>query len=105
MLVLVGTVLIEPIGEEFVPKQDSDLASFKFGEESASDSISDIGVIVIDGPIPLSTSRLFGLFIELVVLGGFPFFLIGGGDPNITPVQECESDGKSNVQILLSLPI
>ena len=48
-------------------------------------------------------SRLFGLFFELVVFGSFAFFLIGGGDPNITPVQECESDGNSKVQMLLSL--
>ena len=51
------------IGETLPAKQDIDLASFIFGEESASDSNSDIGVIVIDGPSPPVISKVFGLFV------------------------------------------
>ena len=48
-------------GEIFPAKHDIDLASLRFGEESASDSNSDIGVIVMEGPKPSTMSRVLGL--------------------------------------------
>ena len=77
-----------PIGETFPAKQDIDLESFKLGEESASDSNSDIGVIVIEGPRPQAMSKDFGLFICDLIDEDWEFFLIGGGEPKVTPVQE-----------------
>ena len=59
-----------------------------FGEESASDSSSDIGVTVIEGPMPLVISNDLGLFVCSLIQDGWDCFLRGGGEPRVTPVQE-----------------
>ena len=69
-------------------KQDIDLESFRLGEESASDSSSDIGVTVIDGPRPLVISNDLGLLVCSLMQDDWDCFLRGGGEPKVTPVQE-----------------
>ena len=94
-------LLTFPVGETFPAKQDIDLESLKFGEESASDSISDIGVIVIEGPRPLVISKDFGLFVFNLIDEDWEFFLRGGGEPKVTPVQEYLVEGKSKLSMLM----
>ena len=67
---VVEPVLLSPISVFPAPtaaalpaKHDIDRESLQFEKESVSDSKSDIGVIVIDGPIPLERSKVFGLLV------------------------------------------
>ena len=95
-------LFICPSGETLPAKQDIDLESFKFGEESASDSSSDIGVTVIEGPRPLVMSKDLGLFVCAFIDKDGDCFLSGGGEPKVTPVHEYWVEGKSAHSMLIS---